>query len=404
MDQQMSQSIKLRAALTTRIKEIMGKSSATGIFRGGILQTHLLHKARLRIGHELDSCLATRDVNFHASASISEYEINRAALTVAHAMVNPYYVDWDVDRFAEMAKVSTPKSDGPLANTNQLPKYFSAAMIGKISVPATIVDRQGKILTIYLPNILSSSRVEYVNSATKGLRTLLLETITSSTQQSWRSQGFVVPEGGGEFGAGRVTVSPAYFMQRHERLEDPMVTSASYKSVEVQEWLAALSATESFWNAITAVSAPDLFEAGTLAITRIIEELQGSDRTSPPICDWPSIFSGLEIIANHTTLSHRDSGGAPSLFDLLISLGSGHEAKLTLADVGAELDYYPGTMVFISGKVLQHSIGPWGPGERLVIAHFMRDKIHSRCGVSRPPFPTQAYFLQMVGQQDSYLL
>ncbi|KAG1790472.1 uncharacterized protein HD556DRAFT_1310675 [Suillus plorans] len=331
MDQQMSQSIKLRAALTTRIKEIMGKSSATGIFRGGILQTHLLHKARLRIGHELDSCLATRDVNFHASASISEYEINRAALTVAHAMVNPYYVDWDVDRFAEMAKVSTPKSDGPLANTNQLPKYFSAAMIGKISAPATIVDRQ----------------------ATKGLRTLLLETITSSTQQSWRSQGFVVPEGGGEFGAGRVTVSPAYFMQRHERLEDPMVTSASYKSVEVQEWLAALSATESFWNAITAVSAPDLFEAGTLAITRIIEELQGSDRTSPPICDWPSIFSGLEIIAK------SDSGGAPSLFDLLISLGSGHEAKLTLADVGAELDYYPGTMVFISGKVLQHSIGPW---------------------------------------------
>ncbi|KAG1840122.1 hypothetical protein C8R48DRAFT_679665 [Suillus tomentosus] len=328
MDQQMSQLTKLRAALTTRIKEIMGKSSATGIFRGGKLQTHLLNKARLRIGHELDSCLATSDVNFHASESISEYEINRAALTVAHAMVNPYYVDWDVDRFAEMTKVSTPKSDGPLANTDQLPKYFSAAMIGKISVPATIVDRQ----------------------ATKGLRTLLLETIKSSTQQSWRSQGFVVPEGGGEFGAGRVTVSPAYFMQRHERLEDPMVTSASYKSVEVQEWLATLSATESFWNAITAVSAPDLFEAG------------------------------LEIIANRTTLSHRDSGGAPSLFDLLISLGSGHEAKLTLADVGAELDYYPGTMVFISGKILQHSIGPWGPGERLVIAHFMRDKIHSRVG------------------------
>ncbi|KAG1895262.1 uncharacterized protein F5891DRAFT_984344 [Suillus fuscotomentosus] len=295
-------------------------------------------------------------------------------------MVNPYYVDWGVDRFAEMTKVSTPKSDGPLTNTDQLPKYFSAAIISKISVPATIVDRQG---------------------STKGLWTLLLETIMSSTQQSWQSQGFVVPEGGGEFGAGRVTVSPAYFMQRHERLEDPMVTSASYKPVEVQEWLATLSATEYFWNAITAVLAPDLFKVGTLAISRIIQELQGSDRTSPPICDWPSIFSGLEIIANCTTLLHRDFGGAPSLFDLLISLCSGHEAKLTLADVGAELNYYPGTMVFIYRKVLQHSIGPWGPGERLVNAHFMRDKIHSRVGVSRPPFPTQAYFLKMVGQQDS---
>ncbi|KAG2067042.1 hypothetical protein BDR04DRAFT_1028585, partial [Suillus decipiens] len=158
---------------------------------------------------------------------------------------------------------------------------------------------------------------------------------------------------------GRITVSPAFFMQRHERLQDPMVTSASYKSVEVQEWLAALSATEFFWNAITATSAPDLFEAGTSAITQVVQELQDSDKhMSAPISYWPSIFSGFEIIANWTTLSHQDTGGSPSLFDLLISLGSGHEAKLTLADVGAELDYNPGTMVFISGKVLQHSIGP----------------------------------------------
>ncbi|KAG2150756.1 uncharacterized protein EDB93DRAFT_1051873, partial [Suillus bovinus] len=62
--------------------------------------------------------------------------------------------------------------------------------------------------------------------------------------------------------------------------------------------------------------------------------------------------------------------------DLLVSLGSEHEAKLTLPDVGAELDYYPGTMVFISGKVLEHSVGLWIKGERLVIAHFMKDKVH----------------------------
>ncbi|KAG2030611.1 hypothetical protein BDR03DRAFT_822265, partial [Suillus americanus] len=143
--------------------------------------------------------------------------------------------------------------------------------------------------------------------------------------------------------------------------------------------------------AITAASAPDLFEAGALAITWVVEELQGSGRQiSAPIFHWPLIFSGLEIIANRTTLSHQDAGGSPTLFDLLISLGSSHEAKLTLADVGAELDYNPGTMVFISGKVLQHSIGPWGPGERLIIAHFMKDKIHSRVKVSRPTFSMQA--------------
>jgi len=185
-----------------------------------------------------------------------------------------------------------------------------------------------------------------------------------------------------------------------QRLQDSMVTSASYGSVEVQHWLSALSTTEFFWNAITAASAPDLFEAGATAISRIVQGLQESDKpVSVPISNWPSIFSGLEIIANRTTLSHRDTGGSASLFDLLISLGSGHEAKLVLADVGAELDYYPGTMTLISGKVLQHSIGPWGKGERLVIAHFMKDKIHSRVEVPRPAFPRQAFFLKMVGKE-----
>ncbi|KAG2079126.1 hypothetical protein BDR04DRAFT_1112430 [Suillus decipiens] len=143
MDQLMSESTKLRAALTTRIRAIMRDSSATGIFKGEILQTHLLHKARLRIGFELNSCLATADIGSNASGSISNYKINQAALTIAHAMVNPYYVDWDVDRLAEMAKVSQLNRDGSVLNTDQQQKYFLAAMIGKISVPATIVDRQG---------------------------------------------------------------------------------------------------------------------------------------------------------------------------------------------------------------------------------------------------------------------
>ncbi|KAG2072047.1 hypothetical protein BDR04DRAFT_1117271 [Suillus decipiens] len=227
MDQLMSESTKLRVALTTRIRAIMRDSSATGIFKGEILQTHLLHKARLRIGFELNSCLATADIGSNVSGSILDYEINWAALTIAHAMVNPYYMDWDVDRFAEMAKVSQLNRNGSVLNTDQQQKYLLATMIGKISVPATI-------------------------------------------KQSWQSQGFIVPEEGGEFGAGRITVSPAFFMQRHERLQDPMVTSASYKSVEVQEWLATLSAIEFFWNVITTALAPDLFEAGASAITQVV--------------------------------------------------------------------------------------------------------------------------------------
>ncbi|KAG2071692.1 hypothetical protein BDR04DRAFT_977146, partial [Suillus decipiens] len=71
---------------------------------------------------------------------------------------------------------------------------------------------------------------------------------------------------------------------------------------------------------------------------------------------WPSIFSGLEIIANQVTFSHRDAGGSPSLLDFLVSLERKHHATLALADLKAELYYSPGTMVYISARVLEHSV------------------------------------------------
>ncbi|KAG1838547.1 hypothetical protein DFJ58DRAFT_629402, partial [Suillus subalutaceus] len=65
----------------------------------------------------------------------------------------------------------------------------------------------------------------------------------------------------------------------------------------------------------------------------------------------PPFFSGLELIVNHMTLSHRDPGGAPSHYDILVSLGIAHEAMFVIEDIGAELVYSPGTMVYIAGKV-----------------------------------------------------
>lgn len=175
------------------------------------------------------------------------------------------------------------------------------------------------------------------------------------------------------------------------------MTSSSYASAEVQAWLSAMTVTESFWNAITAASAPDLFEVGSSAMSKVLQEVTSLKRLkSTAVSGWPSIFSGLEVIVNRVTLSHRDPGGSATLQDMLVSLGTGHTAKITLPDVRAELDYFPGTMLFISGLVLEHAVGPWDGGERFVIAHFMKDKVHDRMGVPRPAYPMQGYFLEMI--------
>src|ERR1700693_4802857 len=70
------------------------------------------------------------------------------------------YVRWDAERYGDSVKMSQPNRDGlPTSAPERMRKYFPEADLGKISAPATIVDLHGRILTIYLPNILSSSRL-----------------------------------------------------------------------------------------------------------------------------------------------------------------------------------------------------------------------------------------------------
>ncbi|KAG1817891.1 hypothetical protein EV424DRAFT_1268237, partial [Suillus variegatus] len=117
---------------------------------------------------------------------------------------------------------------------------------------------------------------------------------------------------------------------------------------------------------------------------------------SVSVSQWPSIFSGLEVISNRMTLSHRDPGGAPSHYDMLVSLGIEHDTILSIEDLEAELVYSPGTMTYIAGRVLQHSVHHWNTGEHYVIAHFMKDKVQDRVGVPRPAFPLQTDFLHLL--------
>ena len=59
-----------------------------------------------------------------------------------------------------------------------------------------------------------------------------------------------------------------------QRLVDPLVTSASYSSDSVQNWLADMSNSEYFWNAITATIAPKLFKAGGHSISKVSSQTQ----------------------------------------------------------------------------------------------------------------------------------
>jgi len=150
-------------------------------------------------------------------------------------------------------------------------------------------------------------------------------------------------------------------------------------------------AMEQFLSAITSVVSLPLYDAGIKSISN----LKGAVLTSDPV-PWPSIFSGIEVIVNRQTPDHRDSGGSSAMYDLLVSLGNAYQAMFHLSDLGAELTYCPGTLVYNLGKVLEHGVH-WEKDERIVIAHWFKDNVHDKLGVERPRIPSQFHFLDQIG-------
>jgi hypothetical protein len=112
------------------------------------------------------------------TTDIAEIELSRAAVSIAYAAVNSckrlfqfdrwgsvctYLIsvraDWDVHRFADSAKVSPKPLNSNSQQREKLAKYFKTPSFGHILEPTTFVDKHGRILAWYLPEILVPDRM-----------------------------------------------------------------------------------------------------------------------------------------------------------------------------------------------------------------------------------------------------
>jgi hypothetical protein len=135
-------------------------------------------------------------------------------------------------------------------------------------------------------------------------------------------------------------------------------------------------------NAMMALIAPDLYTIGEEAVMRVKEGDQ-LFKLHKNVGWWSSVFSAFQVIVNRTTPPHRDAGGAAPFYDLLTSTGTHRSCKFDLADMGFGMSYAPGTVIAVAGKVLLHEVADWEGGERICIAHYMRDNVIDRLGLPR---------------------
>lgn len=155
------------------------------------------------------------------------------------------------------------------------------------------------------------------------------------------------------------------------------------------KWLQISNDVEKFLNLTLSLIHPELFECGLL----MLRKLRESDDTKDVARQWQSVYTGISIISNRITPSHRDSKGRPEWFDLLLNYGNGGRPRLLLKDLGMDLDYSSGTVVGFCGSILDHEVRSWGSGERVCYANFMRESVRKRLDVPPAGWVKQSIYL-----------
>ena len=154
-------------------------------------------------------------------------------------------------------------------------------------------------------------------------------------------------------------------------------------------FMADIAVAENLCNVALALIHPDLYRASLESISKIKNDKNLVAHYHQNVQLWPSAFSAIQVIVNRQTPCHRDQGAFPTSYDLLLSLGTHSDARMTLREIGASFLYTPGSVMVLSGKVLLHECMSWSGGERICVSHFIKDSVHERCAVQRPNWPIE---------------
>ena len=165
--------------------------------------------------------------------------------------------------------------------------------------------------------------------------------------------------------------------------------STNFSKPAALDWLHAISESNTIFSAILAVIHPKLYDAGmwTIKCLRDTPQVDPHDVLS----QWASIFSGVAVISNHSTLPHQDISSRFHWYDILVTLGRYRNCNLKLLGLGISLKYSPGMVVGISGKVLEHEVSDF-EGDRVCYAYFMRDNMHEWANIPASDWMYTKYY------------
>lgn len=162
----------------------------------------------------------------------------------------------------------------------------------------------------------------------------------------------------------------------------------------VKQWLQDMEESSALIGATMSLIHPELYKAGRQAILTLCDSpeiVKEGKEILEVLPLWSSPFSGYSVISNRCTPLHRDNQSRKQWYDLLVTAGEYQDAQLSLPGIGTTFAYDSGTVVGLSGRVLQHGVSKHS-GNRLCLAHYMRDKVHERLGIPAPGWMKLDYY------------
>jgi len=156
------------------------------------------------------------------------------------------------------------------------------------------------------------------------------------------------------------------------------------------KWLKLSNEIERFLNLTLSLIHPELYRCGL----EMLHKLRRLETTKEIAFEWQSVYTGISIISNRVTPSHRDTKGRAEWYDTLLSFSaSGTKPRLLIKDLGLDLEYQSGTVVSLCGTALEHEVRHWGVGDRVCYAHFMRESVRKRLDVAPAGWVDRATYL-----------
>jgi len=92
---------------------------------------------------------------------------------------------------------------------------------------------------------------------------------------------------------------------------------------------------------------------------------------------WSNPFSGVAVISNRETPTHKDIYGRNEWYDVLATMGTHPTIPFHLPGIETTLAYSPRTIVALCGRILSHSVDAIPCGDRACFAWFMRENVRS---------------------------